>query len=101
MDSANAYNYFETEKKKQFPQWFKEEEDEIDSAMVPATKLDIEALAEAVGGNEYLIRETMTMHAQLCRALGVFNSRLGWVCGFRWDRSPPRYCIASKRTSMA
>ena len=82
MDSANTYNYFKTEKKKQFPQWFKDEEDEIDLAIVPATKLDIEALAEAVGGNGYLIRETMTMHAQLGQALGSVNNRLGLVWWF-------------------
>lgn len=82
MDSANTYNYLETERKNKFPQWFKDEEDEIDLAMTPATKLDIETLAETVGGNEYLLRETMTMHAQLGQALGAVNSRLGWVWWF-------------------
>ena len=83
MDSANVYNYWAAEKKKSHPDWFKDEELDSESAgSAPATKADIETLTEAVGGNEYLIRESMLMSGQIGQAAATILARLGWVWWF-------------------
>ena len=80
MDSANAYNYQEERQKNLHPNWFEgEDDDDVDKSDFPATKADIEALTEAVGGNEYLIRESTKLMNQKTSAI---NDRLGWVWWF-------------------
>lgn len=82
MDSANAYNYWEAEKRKAHPEWFKYEDDAVDPTTAAATKADVQTLVEAAAGSDYLIRENMTMIAQLKAALDGVNERLGWVWWF-------------------
>ncbi|MBX9901020.1 MAG: hypothetical protein K2Y28_09585 [Burkholderiaceae bacterium] len=79
MDTVNAYNFQEKRQMKLHPDWFSEEVNEVGKSALPASKADIEALTQAVGRNEYLIRESTTLMNH--QVSDIFD-RLRWVWWF-------------------
>ncbi|MFZ6761024.1 hypothetical protein ACO0K9_27805 [Undibacterium sp. Ji50W] len=83
LDSANAYNFWEAEKRKSHPDWFKDEEENSEVVVItPVTKADIETLVEAVGSNEHLIREGILLATQTGKTVSTILTQLGWVWWF-------------------
>jgi hypothetical protein len=79
LDAPNAFNYMKDEIAKEYPDWFREEDAEpADPEKVPATKGDLNELAEAIGNyNPYGLA-----FQQVMQSLKTLNTRLGWIWWF-------------------
>lgn len=76
MDSANAFNDKEAEVRSSHPDWFSDEEEQVEESSMPATKADLDAAAED------FLRHSNSTHAQLMQAgqsMHKIYERIGWV----------------------
>ena len=82
LDYANQFNYIKDEHVKQYPDWFKDEEEQkepIEPGDECATKADVDRAIEAWAAQQYAVPGALD---QLKKAIDAVNLRVGWVWWF-------------------
>jgi hypothetical protein len=79
LDAPNAFNYMKDEIAKEYPDWFREENAEpMDPDQAPATKGDLNGLAEVLSNQA----PYSGAFQQVFQSLKTLNMRIGWVWWF-------------------